>query len=316
MSDNFFIDGIEEELKALKWQFKELDREFELTINSVSVNLLKCDSEFSVKPNEWFIAKHQDGKIHEPGTIAVLSFLSKTIQSQVMFYDVGALFGYFSLIIKAMLPSSRILLVEGNPTSCACIRKISPQLSKDEIANIVLGDQERNTNFLIDGFNFIEGKNQIRTARVRIWGKNIIKRFFNLFGKRYQIQRCYSAQIKQEILPNVFREQEPRCVEIFKLDTEGNQCRFLPPFIDEFCSRKPIVLLEMDNSETMAKFGFTNDQLLQLFLDRNYIAYWMNHRKPTEVKRIFQITKAEDFNSLLLLLPQTKADELPISNPT
>ena len=214
-----------------------------------------------------------------------------------------------------MLPNSKILMVEGNPISCACIRQISPQFSKDAIANIVLGDEERNTKFLIDGFSFIDGINQIRMSRVRIWGKNFIKGFFNLFGERYKLRRTYSASIKQEILPNIFREQEPPCIEIFKLDTEGNQCRFLPPFINEFCSRNPIVLLEMDHSETMKNFGYTNDQMLQLFLDRNYVAYWMNHRKPTEVKRVFQIEKAEDFNSLLLLIPQQKVDELVANNP-
>ena len=310
MNDDFFTDGIEAELRALQWQFKELDHEFELKINSVSVNLSKCDSEFSVKPNEWFKAKHQDGKIHEPGTIAVLSFLSKKLKSKVMFYDVGALFGYFSIILKAMLPSCKVLLVEGNPTSCDCIRKISPKLSEDDIQNIVLGNEERYTNFLVDGFNFIEGKIQIKTAWVILWGKNFIKSFLNLFGNKYQLQPFYSAKIKQGTLPNIFKEREPRCVEIFKLDTEGNQCRFLPPFIDEFCARKPIVLLEMDHSETMAKFGFTNDQLLQLFLERNYLAYWMNHRAPAGVKRVHQITETEDFNSLLLLIPKTNADEI------
>lgn len=129
MKHDYMIFGIERELEALEWHFYEFEFEFELVVNSTSVKFLKCDSDFSVKPNEWLRNKHQNGKGHEPGMIAVLSFLCKNIKSEIHFYDIGALFGYFSSIVKAMRPSTSVSLIEGNPMSCNCIKKISPYFS-------------------------------------------------------------------------------------------------------------------------------------------------------------------------------------------
>ena len=84
----------------------------------------------------------------------------------------------------------------------------------------------------------------------------------------------------------------------------------MPPYINELCSRNPILLFEMDQPHKMANFRLTNNDILQLFLDRSYLAYWLNHRKPTKVKRIFKITEEEDSNSLLLLIPNSKVDEI------
>ena len=311
MSRDFFVDQIEAEIKSLTCHFNELKDEFKLTLNSTSITFLKCDSEFDIKPNEWIKHAHHSGRMHEPGMVAVLSFLSKKLKKKVIFYDIGALFGYFSSIVKAMLPNSRIILIEGNPLSYNCIKKISPQLSSEEILNVVIGDEERFTNYLISGFNLIDTQNRIRAEKFRSWITNIIKATLNLFGKKkYQMRKVYSYNIKQETIQSIFKEQKSSQVEIFKLDAEGNQCRFLPPFINEFCSRNPIVLLEMDSREKMASFGMINDELLQLFLDRGYVCYWLNHRMPLKVKRIFKITKEEDFNSLLFLIPKETADEI------
>jgi FkbM family methyltransferase len=310
MYRDFLVDQIEAEINALTSHFNELEDEFKLTVNSTSITFLKCDSEFDVKPNEWIKHAHQSGRIHEPGMVAVLSFLSKKLKKKVIFYDIGALFGYFSSIVKAMLPNSKIILIEGNPLSCNCIKKISPQLSSEEILNVVLGDEERFTNYLISGFALIDTQNRIRAEKFRIWIINIIKAILNLFGKKYQMRKVYSYNIKQETVQSIFKEQKSSQVEIFKFDAEGNQCRFLPPFINELCSRNPIVLLEMDSSKKMASFGMTNNEILQLFLDRGYVCYWLNHRMPLHVKRVFKITKEEDFNSLLFLIPKELADEI------
>ena len=310
MYRDFFVDEIESEIESLTWDFNELKDKFKLTVNSSSITFLKCDSEFDVKPNEWIKSAHHSGKIHEPGMVAVLSFLSKKLKKKVIFYDIGALFGYFSSIVKAMFPNSRIVLIEGNPLSCKCIKKISPQLSSDDILNVVLGDEERFTNYLVSGFTFIDTQKKIRAEKFRVWTRNIIKALLKLVGKKYKMRKVYSYNIKQETIPNIFKEQKSSQVEIFKLDAEGNQCRFLPPFINELCSRNPIVLLEMDSSNKMVNFNMTNDEILQLFLDRGYVCYWLNHRAPSKVKRVFKITKEEDFNSLLVLLPKETAEEI------
>ncbi len=310
MCREFIVDEVEEEIEALTFHFNEFKDEFILTVNSSSIKFMKCDSEFDVKPNEWLKHAHHNGKIHEPGMVAVLSFLSKKLNKKVIFYDIGALFGYFSSIVKAMFTDSRIVLIEGNPLSSRCIKKISPQLSSDEVLNVVLGDKEKITNYLVSGFTFIDKESKIIAERFRVWSRNQIKALLNFFGKNYQLRKVYSYNIKQVTIPNIFKEKESTHVEIFKLDAEGNQCRFLPPFINELCSRNPIVLLEMEHSHLMASFGMTNNEILQLFLNRGYVCYWLNHRAPSKVKRIFKISKEEDTNSLLVLIPKVTAEEI------
>ena len=208
MYRDFFVDEIEAELDALTWHFNELEDEFKLNVNSSSITFLKCDSDFDVKPNEWIKHAHHSGKIHEPGMVAVLSFLSKKLKKKVIFYDIGALFGYFSSIVKAMFPNSRIILIEGNPLSCKCIKKISPQLSSDEILNVVIGDEERITNYLVSGFTFIDMQNKIRAKKFSVWIRNKIKALLNLFGKKYQMRKVYSYNIKQVTIPNIFKEKK------------------------------------------------------------------------------------------------------------
>ena len=89
MIKDFFLDGIESELKELTWSFKESRDEFNLVINSKKITFSKCESDFDIKPDEWLRDKHKAGRIHEIGTVAILSFLSKNIKKQVVFKILG-----------------------------------------------------------------------------------------------------------------------------------------------------------------------------------------------------------------------------------
>ena len=104
-----------------------------------------------------------------------------------------------------MFPNSIVILIEGNPLSCKCIKKISPKLNSFEVMNVVLGNEEKYANYLVEGFNFIDSPGKIRFIRAKVSIKNKIKRLLNRFGKSFKTQTLYSFDIKKEILPNIFK---------------------------------------------------------------------------------------------------------------
>ena len=74
------------------------------------------------RPDRWIARKHEDGNIHEPGMISALVFLSARLAGQkVVFFDLGALFGYFSFAAHALFDPVEVHCVEANPNSAAII---------------------------------------------------------------------------------------------------------------------------------------------------------------------------------------------------
>lgn len=299
-----FAQLLNSRLHALSHTFAENEDGFVLTVNGRSIEFRKSDSSFQVKPNAWLRRQHSDNSIHEPGLVATLDLLGEMIDRKVIFYDVGALFGYFSLLALQMFKDVTCVAVEGNPYSSRCIREISQEPHSLEIMNVVLGKEQSQDRYLIDGFHFIPessmlGRRKALSARI----KNAGKQFANMFGGNSETHNLESHAIETRALPSLFRHNTTDALEIYKFDTEGYQAVFLPPFIDELCDRRPIVLLETDAPDKMARFGSSNDALLQMFLKRGYQAVWMDHRNGGDAEVVSAILPEHDKNALCVLLP-------------
>lgn len=310
MQPSEFTQKLQSSIDELEWKFAEEQDQFILTINSNSVAFNKCVSGFDVEPNEWLRTKHNSKDIHEPGMVATLVFLSTLFKDRIIFYDVGALFGYFSIIAKTFFRDCKCVLVEGNPLSSRCIPKLAAGLEGMMVKNVLVGSNNITKNYWIDSFNFFEVPNNPIWQKFKFATKNGLKRIINLFGAKKKIRIFHTYKIQQVTFPEIFNNSREPTFEIFKLDTEGYQSVFLPPHIDEFCDRKPIILMEFDHPHMMANFGTTNDKMLQLFIDRNYLAFWMNHRRPGVVEQISEVKPEHDMNSLCVLLPRSLIETL------
>ncbi|MDB9872190.1 FkbM family methyltransferase [Alphaproteobacteria bacterium] len=303
-----FVKKLNLEIKSLRWDFQESKTGFELIINNNSIGFSNINSELEVEVRRWFRSSHADGQVYEPGMIATISLLSKLYKRKVMFYDVGALFGYFSFIAANFFNDCKVLIVEANPYSCASINAIKKVKSGQiKVLNGLLSNESSIKRYLIEGYSFFQEKSlNFYIMAFRRLVKYYIKSAFNLIGFQLFNPKILIADIKVLTLPEIFQPDSKNVLEIFKFDTEGFQSVFLPPFINELCSREPIILLEMDSPEKMSNFGVTNNEILQLFIERGYLSIWLDHRTFGEASLISTIDKSQDKNSLCILMPHSK----------
>jgi len=308
MDTNSFARSIENEMSSLVSSFEDHGDHYVLNLNEDSVKFLKTTSHFAVKPNEWLEWKNGNGSVHEPGMVAALQVLARACKGPVIFYDVGALFGYFSFIVESIFENARCKIVEGNPYSAQCIREIADGRPAFEVVNAVVGLERGRKRFFVVGFKFIDMSSLSgRMKKLTIDLKNAIKRVVGVFGGRFQQVTGDVFNVEEVALPDIFAPRTEGTIEIFKLDTEGFQGLFLPPFIDQLCARNPIVLLELDRPDLMAQFGTTNHHMLRLFLDRGFSAVWTDHRTVGPVMPVTAISHEQDKNSLCIILPPTFA---------
>ena len=292
---------LEKEFTNLSYDFCEERDYFQLTVNKKTVRFKKIESDFIIKPNHWLRQKHENSNIHEPGLISVLSLLSKYFNEHVVFYDVGALFAYHSLIFDKLFDKNKIITVEGNPLSNQYIEKVSRGNKNIKAVNAVLGLKESTDNYYVAGFHFFE--HITIKFRLALIFKNLVKTILNLIGKKYTLIKVYQFTLKTITIKSLFKYNKKSSREIFKFDTEGFQSVFLPPYVSTIAERGAIVLLELDHPKTMKRFGISNNEILQKFLNQGYNAYWLDHRQPSVVDRVTKIDFDRNRNSLLVLLP-------------
>ena len=306
MNNKNIESAITNEIKNLRYSFSELDSKFSLTINNININFLKNSEYKGFSPNKWFRSVHKKGNIHEPGLIAALIFLNKILKKEkVIFYDIGALYGYHSLIFHSLFKDSRIIAIEGNPKSAEYIKFHSNSITKFKVLNRVMATTINFNKYFITGFTFEECNIfEASIKSLKIFLKNIIKTILNpFFTKKFELRRGHFYKLKSINIPSILDLNKENRREIIKIDTEGSQAIFLKPFITNLCKIRSIVLLELDRPIKMAKYKTTNENLIQEFIKNKYNVYWLDHRLGKKVYKISKINKKQDKNSLVILLP-------------
>ena len=298
MNTQKFIKQLKLEVDDLRYSFKETDDSFELSIGDKSLSLLKADSSFKCKPNDWMAEKHLGGNIHEPGLVATLSLLSKLLDEKVVFYDLGALFAYHSDIANMFFENIEVVTVEGNPHSHECINRQTARFNNFRNLNAVIGKIKSKDRYTIQGFHF----NNISKPGIEKTYFDKFKAVARTILRLIRLRKVY--EIETIVIPDLFKYNPENDREIFKIDTEGYQSIFLPPHVKTLCERNAIVLMELDNPMKMLQFDSTNDDMVQPFIKAGYRAVWINHRNACGIRELQSIDSATDKNSLVILLPE------------
>jgi FkbM family methyltransferase len=293
----------------LNHELTEDNNSFQLKINNKLIKIQKFKKDkFEANICSWIRDKNSRGKLHEHNTVATLIYLSSIFKNKVIFYDIGAYAGFFSLIAKKFFLDCKLILIEGNPYNFKYLSKIFNS-KNDKTYNIVLGEKKKNSNYIIKGHKIYE-KEVSYFNRISIKTKNLLKKFLRLFG--YKNKNVYIVEnLKKEILPAIFQKKDENTTEIFKIDTEGSQAKFIPPYINELCNRKPIIMLEMDNKKQMDQYYFTNDEILNLFLNKNYHAYYLDKKNiHCKIEKITPQYNLPEKNFMCLLIPDVLFNKL------
>ena len=312
MDDLLIIrNGIAESLHTT---YEVGDDIFSIKINDAQLAFPLVDASFSadngiMSPKEWLLMEHKNNMVHEPGLVSWIFALSSFIkQRKVRFIDVGALYGYFSLLAEKVFANCEVIAIEANPRSAEYIASMIKMYtgSRITISNCFVSDRarEKQKRYVV-GYHFISGDTFFGPLNL-IKLKNLIKKILMHCGiGRFSL--CHPELIEiDEIRLSSLLSRDPNVINILKIDAEGYQATFLPASSQDIIATDTILLLEFDSKSDLAKFDSSNEILCRPFLENGYELFWCDHRalgEPALSKN--SVDSAMERNSLGVLMPKS-----------
>lgn len=285
MREEIAIKKLNEALHHLEFQYYQNEFESSLAISNFPPIFFSNDAGGDILggSDNWIRKKHADGSIHEPATVAAFLFVQQNFPEQIkVFFDIGALYGYFGLIGKSLFPHSATYSFEMNPVSySALVRNVNSNKHLDIPAvrciNVGLTD---NTVF--------QKKVSVSQFTLMENSKSLNKTSMDLISLD---DFCRLGNVK----PN-----------LIKIDVEGYQAKILPGGIKTIKEARPIILLEFDSPVGLKQFDTTNKQIVKPLFDLGYKLYWCGNQRGIgrfEKLDYDSFSEEHEINSLGIFLP-------------
>jgi FkbM family methyltransferase len=286
MKSDFVIKNLNEYLHNLSFLFSQSSFESTLTINNFPPVFFYngADRGINAKCFDWLNLKHKGNNIHEPATIAALLFCQKYFSQQIkVIFDIGALYGYFSLISKSLFSQATIFAFEMNPQSYDILAKnimVNKHLGIPAVRPINIGLSDHTIlqeNVLIKGFILKENSESAKSSKLDIMSLDDFCRISNFSP------------------------------ELIKIDVEGYQAKIFLGGMATIEKTKPIIILEFDNPKTLDPFNTTNKQITKPLFDLGYNCYWCKNQRQFQGKfeklEYDPFSEVHETNSLGVFLP-------------
>jgi len=238
----------------------------------------------------WINAKHINGGVHEPGLIATpISIAEDDVYNVNSIFDIGSLYGYFSLISGSIFNGAEVHAFEVNPKSYEALKNnihANEQLISGKFFahHCALSDStEMKAELHVHNFKVesaaaknVKGGSAKPVYEINVWS-------LDDFCKMKSIQ------------PN-----------LIKLDVEGYQEKIIPGAMDIISKVRPVILLEFDGLNSVNTFGATNKKVIKPLIDMGYNLIWGNHRNQNARFKVMpwnELNNSHEVNSLGILLP-------------
>jgi FkbM family methyltransferase len=273
-------------LELLQYSFCENALESTLKVNNFLPVYFdnKAGGKVAGGSYSWIKNKHSNGSIHEPSTIAAFAFIRNQYLNRInVIFDIGALYGYFSLLSKSMFPKSTVFGFEMNPESYA-------GLCKNIQTNKHLGSPA------CHGTNIGLSDETMLGKHVHINKFQLSEEPESVGGTKLNILSMDDFCAISGFLP-----------DLIKIDVEGYQAKIIPGAMNTIREAKPIILLEFDGKSTLQPFNKTNMMISEPLFDLGYRCYWCKDQRSNKGK--FEPLTSEnrsdkyEVNSLALFLP-------------
>ena len=231
----------------------------------------------------WVRAKHRKGKIHEPALVAAFIALSRRLRDEpVVFFDVGALYGYFSLVVKSLYRQSTALAFEVNPQSYEA-------LCNNVAANTHLG------------------RPAVFCCNLGLSDQTHLAHHASLQGFRLDEDTAGGQTVVDLMRLDDFSRITSFVPDLMKIDVEGYQARILPGAMDTIAAAKPTILMEFDEPHVLERFGRTNADVVRPLFDLGYSMLWTSdhrHRATNKFEhlRFADLTAEHETNSLAVFV--------------
>jgi FkbM family methyltransferase len=169
------------------------------------------------------------GKSHE-SEIKLAKYLIKTLKTGDTFIDVGAHFGYFSLLASIMVDEEGcVISFEPSPKSYAILKKNAISKKNIIIHNHAVSDQKEIINF----YEFPNRYSEYNSADVTQYEK--------LPWYKNNLPKC--MQIETVILSEYIKTQNIN-PHIIKIDVEGSELKVIYGLKDYLNQSSPIIIME------------------------------------------------------------------------
>lgn len=223
---------------------------------------VRFEADLSDVAQRWIRKKHAAGAVHEPATLAAFIAAQKRAPLKHVF-DVGALFGYFSLFAMNFFEGVEVTAFEMHPGIIPDLHKnVSPYA---KIVHGVITDEVRErVRFWVSGFNIFEEPAGGWDELVNIPGA-MKPRGANNRGRGF-------AKVPFTTL-DAWCADNP-APDLLKIDVEGYQAKALKGGMGMIAAHKPVIVIELHDPEKLERFGVTNAQTVQPLFDLGYRAYW------------------------------------------
>lgn len=239
----------------------------------------------------WLKRKHATlGDAHEPATLAAFLAAWRARPSLRQIYDVGALYGYFSLFALGLFDRPKITAFEMHPGIIDSLRaNVEPYASVVEAA--VSDECAPSRTIWISGMNIYEepegGWEQLESipGAMKQRGKDNRGRGF--------------TQVDFVTLDQWSADHQPP--ELVKIDVEGYQAKAVCGGLQMFAAHKPIVIIELHDPEKMVRFGVTNAETVKPFFDLGYRGFWCGNFRDRDA-RFEEITDMAERHEKLSLM--------------
>ena len=209
------------------------------------------------------------GKSHS-SEIRLAKFLIKYLNKNDIFIDVGAHYGYFSLLASKLVgKSGKVSAFEASPKSYKILQKNLSIIENVELYNLAISDKNTNLTF----FEF----------------PNLYSEYNSLDINQYKNSNWFSKNTPTEIkiksiLLDVFFEEKKINPTIIKIDVEGAEFKVINGLRKYLSKNSPFLVMEFLSKERGNEEHLNAEKLLKSF---NYIPYLIDtHGETQKLKSI------------------------------
>jgi len=255
---------LNQELQNLTWNYFESEGNQYVEVNDTVLMVFDKSASGNAKmgSKNWLANKHMDGQIHEPATVAAFVAMKTLFQEKInVVYDIGALYGYFSVMSAALFPGSEVLAFEMNPRSHDALTKnieLNEQMFHRNIhpVNVGLSDVSAlSLPVVIDGF------------------------ILNEKSDNGQATADDHTNVIDILTMDHYTKMSGKKPDLIKLDVEGYQTKIIPGGLDTIATSKPAVIMEFDHISRMNEMQSNNREIANYFFDLGYHCWWIGDQR-------------------------------------
>ncbi|MEM9448398.1 MAG: FkbM family methyltransferase [Cyanobacteria bacterium P01_E01_bin.6] len=244
----------------------------------------KADEAEQGGSKQWMLNKHKSGQIHEPGMIAVIETILAQSNSVNNIFDIGALYGYFSLLSLALARSVSVYSFEMNPKSFSTMQNNITNNQHLDITrlhpyNCAFSDSsEKNKKSVVKEFSLTSYSDLSLKDKIMVFSKRLKRDAKKILARKKYLRASHNVDYIDFWSVDDWCERTGVFPDLMKIDVEGFQAKIIPGAMKTIEFSKPFILLEFDSPQAINSFGLSNKEIVKPLFEEGYKLIWGKHR--------------------------------------